>query len=208
MIRKVLGNASQPTWKDRLDAAHVDVLHLDQWQAQKTRFRHTTEGGLDLAISLERNVHLRDGDVLTWDDAARRATVVRVDLQDVMVIRLDALFGRSPEDIARTCVELGHALGNQHWPAVVKGTAVYVPLTVNQAVMNSVMKTHAFHEITYEFAPGAAIIPYLSPRESRQVFGGADAVPHSHHHGLEHSHDHGEAIEHDHDHPHHDHPRH
>ncbi|WP_274608946.1 hypothetical protein [Lamprobacter modestohalophilus] len=24
----------------------------------------------------------------------------------------------------RTCVELGHALGNQHWPALVKGTCV------------------------------------------------------------------------------------
>ena len=54
----------------------------------------------------------------------------------------------------RTCVELGHALGNQHWPALVKGDRVYVPLTVDRKVMASVMKTHRFEDIAYEFAAG------------------------------------------------------
>ena len=62
-----------------------------------------------------------------------------------MVVDLDGLLGRSrPRSLARTCVELGHALGNQHWPAVVKGTRVYVPLTVDRRSWRSVMKTHAF----------------------------------------------------------------
>ena len=46
----------------------------------------------------------------------------------------------------RTCVELGHALGNQHWPALVKGDRVFVPLTVDRKVMASVMNTHRFEE--------------------------------------------------------------
>ena len=90
-----------------------------------------------------------------------------------MVVHLDELLGADPPTLAiRTCVELGHALGNQHWPAVVKGTTVYVPLTVDRKVMASVMRTHAFAGITYEFVAGTEVIPYLAPHEARRLFGG------------------------------------
>jgi urease accessory protein len=200
VIETLLGNVNDAAWKVKLENARVDVLDLDQWQAQKNRFRRKTDGGVDLAISLERNVHLRDGDILFWDNVTRLAIIARIHLKDVMVIRLDDLLSQAPELLGRTCLELGHALGNQHWPAVVKGTTVYVPLTVNQQVMNSVMKTHAFEGITYEFAPGGTVIAYLSPHESRKLFGGAESVPHSHVHDLEH--DHGIVHSHEYDHSH------
>jgi len=206
VIETLLGNSEDPDWKVRLENARVDVLSLDQWQAQKNRFRRKTDGGIDLAISLERNIHLHDGDVLLWDNASRLAIITRIQLKDVMVIRLDGLLLQAPELLGRTCLELGHALGNQHWPAVVKGTSVYVPLTVNQQVMNSVMKTHAFEGITYEFVPGKTVIAYLSPHESRKLFGGAESVPHSHVHdhehdlGIAHSHEHDQSHEHEHKH--------
>ena len=82
----------------------------------------------------------------------------------------------------RTCVELGHALGNQHWPALVKGTRVFVPLTVDRKVMASVMNTHRFEGIRYEFVPGDDIVPYLAPHESRRLFGGAEGPVHTHTH--------------------------
>jgi len=204
VIETLLGNSEDPAWKVRLENARVDVLSLDQWQAQKNRFRRKTDGGIDLAISLERNLHLHDGDVLFWDSASRLAIITRIQLKDVMVIRLDGLLLQAPELLGRTCLELGHALGNQHWPAVVKGTSVYVPLTVNQQVMNSVMKTHAFEGITYEFVPGKTVIAYLSPHESRKLFGGAESVPHSHIHDHEHdhviAHSHDQSHEHEHKH--------
>lgn len=77
-----------------------------------------------------------------------------------------------------TCVELGHALGNQHWPAVIRGTRVYVPLTIARTVMASVMKTHAFEGISCAFAPGAEVISYLAPHEARRLFGAADGHRH------------------------------
>ena len=80
----------------------------------------------------------------------------------------------------RTCVELGHALGNQHWPAVVKDNQVFVPLTVDRKVMASVMRTHAFAGVEITFLAGAEVIPYLAPHEARRLFGGADSTPHSH----------------------------
>jgi urease accessory protein len=182
LVEAVLGNAAEPHWAARLAGAAVDSLELDHWEAQKNRFRKKTAGGVELAVSLDRGTFMRDGDVLLWDAAAARAVVARISLRDVMIIHLDGMAGAPPEIALRTCVELGHALGNQHWPALVKGNRVYVPLTVDRTVMASVMNTHRFEGIRYEFVPGGEIVPYLAPHESRRLFGGAEGPVHSHSH--------------------------
>ena len=180
LIEKVLGNIADREWVARLAAATVEPLALDHWEAQKNRFRKKTASGTEVAVSLDRGAFLRDGDVLIWDENTARAVVARISLRDVMVIHLDALAALSPEIAARTCVELGHALGNQHWPALVKDTRVFVPLTVDRKVMASVMNTHRFEDIRYEFVPGGDIVPYLAPHESRRLFGGAEGPVHTH----------------------------
>jgi urease accessory protein len=182
LVETVLGNAADPQWAARLAGAAVDALELDHWEAQKNRFRKKTAGGVELAVSLDRGSFMHDGDVLVWEAAAARAVVARISLRDVMIIHLDRLAEASPELAMRTCVELGHALGNQHWPALVKGNLVYVPLTVDRKVMGSVMNTHRFEGIRYEFVAGGEIVPYLAPHESRRLFGGAEGPLHSHTH--------------------------
>jgi urease accessory protein len=182
LVEVVLGNAADPEWAARLAAAAVDALELDHWEAQKNRFRKKTAGGVELAVSLDRGTFMRDGDVLVWDEQVRRAVVARISLRDVMIIHLDGMTEAAPEIALRTCVELGHALGNQHWPALVKGSRVFVPLTVDRKVMSSVMNTHRFEGIRYEFVPGGEIVPYLAPHESRRLFGGAEGPVHSHTH--------------------------
>lgn len=190
VIETIIGSIHETAWKTRLEQARLDWLVLDQWEAQKSRLRKSSQNGLDLAISLPRGILLRDGDILIWDEAQRTATVARVNLKDVMVVELSALQTQNSEVLVRTCVELGHALGNQHWPAVVKGNRVFIPLTVDKKVMASVMKTHAFRGITYEFIPGSEVIPYLAPHESRRLFGGAEGPIHSHVEEHDHPHDH------------------
>ena len=190
VIETIIGNIHETAWKARLEQATLDWLVLDQWEAQKSRLRKSSQNGLDLAISLPRGILLRDGDILKWDEAQGTATVARVNLKDVMVVELSALQTQNSEVLVRTCVELGHALGNQHWPAVVKGNRVFIPLTVDKKVMASVMKTHAFPGITYEFIPGSEVIPYLAPHESRRLFGGAEGPIHSHVEEHDHPHDH------------------
>jgi urease accessory protein len=180
LIEKVLGNAAEPEWAARLAAGTVEPLALDHWEAQKNRFRKKTPGGVEVAVSLERGAFLRDGDVLLWDEASARAVVARISLRDVMIIHLTELAAQPADYAMRVCVELGHALGNQHWPALVKGTRVFVPLTVDRRVMASVMNTHRFEGIRYEFVPGDDIVPYLAPHESRRLFGGAEGPVHTH----------------------------
>lgn len=189
LIESIVGNSSEAAWTERLAGATIDSLPLDQWEAQKNRFRKTTRAGVEVAVSLDRNTHLHNGDILFWDEANRIAIVAAIELKDVMVIDLAGLTGLPPDTMLRVAVELGHALGNQHWPAVIKGLQVYVPLTVDHKVMASVMRTHGFAGITYSFAPGAEVIPYLAPHEARRLFGGAEGPVHTHVHEHNHSHD-------------------
>src|SRR5262245_44777744 len=168
VIETVLGNIADPEWSERLSTANVDLLEVDQWEAQKSRFRKTSAKGTELAISLDRGTYIHDGDVLVWDGKAAEAIVVRIELHDVMIVHLDDLMHLAPEMVMRTCVELGHAMGNQHWPALVKGKRVYVPLTVDRKVMASVMNTHRFEGIRYEFIPGREVVLSLAPHEARR----------------------------------------
>lgn len=180
LVEAIVGNAADAPWVERLAAVTVDPLPLDHWEAQKNRFRKRTQGGVELAVSLDRGTFMRDGDILLFDEAAGRAVVARITLRDVMVVSLDEVATRSPDIMLRTCVELGHALGNQHWPALVKDNRIYVPLTVDRKVMASVMNTHRFEGVRYEFMPGSAIVPYLAPHESRRLFGAAEGPVHTH----------------------------
>lgn len=196
LIEKVLGNIHDLEWKSRLEQAHIDILELNQWDAQKNRLRKDTQRGKSIAISLDRNTFLHDGDILSWNEEKQDAIVCKIALCEVLVIDLSALQKKKPEQIIEQCVQLGHALGNQHWPAVVKNGYVYVPLAVNRLVMNSVMKTHHFNDISYSFAPGAEIANNLDPAESRKLFGGTERSmtpeeEHSHEHNHHHGHTHG-----------------
>jgi urease accessory protein len=177
-VDAIVGHASEDDWPDLLTEAQVDVLHLDQAEAQKSRLRKATDGGMEVAISLDRGTQLRDGDILLWDEVRRTAIVARIDLKEVLVIDLGALLDGPREVSMARCVELGHALGNQHWAAVVKGQRVYVPLTVARRVMASVMRTHSFEGVTYSFVPGADVIPDLASHEARRLFGAAEGHRH------------------------------
>ncbi|HEY6492282.1 MAG TPA: hypothetical protein VIZ43_03350 [Trebonia sp.] len=170
-VDAVLGSSADGDWADRLRTARVDIVRIDQAEAQKSRLKKQSSAGTDIAVSLDRGVQLRDGDVLHWDEAARTAIVARVELGDVLVVDLSGLAARPVLEAMSECVALGHALGNQHWPAVVKGTRVYVPFAIAREVMTSVLKTHAFPGVTYSFAPGAEVAGRLTPGEARRLFG-------------------------------------
>lgn len=182
VITEIIGNIHQPEWAERLKDYHIENLYLDQWTAQKSRFLITSDHGNEFPIALKRGSRVVDGDIVVLDEKARNAAVLRLDLSNVLVIDMSGLENRTPLDIIRISVELGHALGNQHWPAVVKGSKVYVPLTVDKKVMMSVMETHNIDGITYGFQAGTDVIPYLAPHEIRRLFGGASHESHSHVH--------------------------
>lgn len=180
IFTEIIGNIHSPKWKARLENARVESIFLDQWTAQKSRFMAKSDHGNEYPVALRRQSQITDGDILSYDPSENKAIVLRIELTPVLEIDLSRLENKSPEEIIRISVELGHAIGNQHWPAVVKGTKVYVPLTVDKKVMLSVMETHHIDEITYQFHQGQEVIPYMAPHEIRRLFGGASHTSHAH----------------------------
>ena len=193
IYNRIIGNLHAAEWTGIATACRVDRIVLDQWTAQKSRFTASGEDGCEYAVALDRNTRLHDGDILEYDAAGGRIVAVRLELNDVMVADLSDLQSESVGHAVRIAVELGHAIGNQHWPAVVKGLQVYIPLTVDRKVMRSVMQTHHLEGVSYEFRAGSDVIPYLAPHEIRRLFGGAgrecDEHHHSHTHEYAHQHD-------------------
>lgn len=179
---QIAGNIKEPLWRERLKECEIEYLPLDQWTAQKSRFVACGDKGNEYAVALTRHLQVATGDILLYDPKEKRAVVIKVELKQVLVIEMNELLMQDKECIARTAVELGHAIGNQHWPAVVKGSRVYVPLTVDKKVMESVMETHHIEHICFSFHPGEEVIPYLAPHEVRRLFGGASQESHSHLH--------------------------
>ena len=53
-VDAVLGSSADSEWAGRLRTARVDVLHLDQADAQKSRLRKRTSSGTEVAVSLPR----------------------------------------------------------------------------------------------------------------------------------------------------------
>lgn len=195
---EVIGNLNlSDEWKEKLKDADIDYVFLDQWTAQKSRFLGKGTSGKEYPIALARNSRVSDGDIIEYDPSGKKAVVIKIELSPVLVVDLSGISKSEPDDIIRVSLELGHAIGNQHWPAVVKGTKVYVPLTVDKKVMLSVMETHHIEGITYDFQKGVEIIPYLAPHEIRRLFGGAGHESHSHEHTHHHA-DHSHGM-HDHD---------
>lgn len=186
---KIIGNLSSPEWRDRIGDCDVEYMELDQWTAQKSRFVAKGDRDNSYAVALERHSQIADGDVVDYDPQQHRIVAIRIRLNEVMVIDLGGLARQTPETVIHIAFELGHAIGNQHWPAVVKGTTVYVPLTVDRKVMDSVMRTHHIENISYVFRPGDQIIPYLAPHEIRRLFGATGPDSHTHSH-TEHCHEH------------------
>ena len=215
---EILGNMLQnPEWEEKLKNVEIDYVPLDQWTAQKSRFLAKGASGQEYPVALKRHTQVADGDIISYEPESGKAVVLRIELNPVMVVELDGMAKAKPEEIIRIALELGHAIGNQHWPAVVKGTKVYVPLTVDKKVMMSVMETHHIEGITFRFEKGFDVIPYLLPHEIRRLFGGAGHESHSHddhghivhyhghtHNGVEHfhehSHNHGDTEDHTHSH--------
>ena len=183
---EILGNIHTPEWSAKIEKiGNVEKIHLDQWMAQKSRFLGKGDKGGEYPVALKRMSQVKDGDVILYEPENNRAVILTLDLSPVLVADLGKLAEKDPATIIRHAVEFGHAIGNQHWPAVVKGTKIYVPLTVDKKVMLSVLDTHHIEDITYEFEPGREVIPYLAPDEVRRLFGGAGHESHAHVHPHE-----------------------
>ncbi len=177
VVEAVLGNLGEDA---RLRDLHrrwqaegrVETVALTPLDAQKGRLRIQTDKGTPLGLSLGRGTALRDGDVLHLDEAQARMIVAQLMPEEVLVITVKPA---AAEEFLRVAVRLGHVLGNQHWPVKVEGLSVYVPVSVDRQVMETVLKTYGLQGITYRFEDASVgAIPRIVPHDHPH--------PHGHHH--------------------------
>ncbi len=178
---EVIGNLRSPEWAERLKEAEVEFLDLDQWVAQKSRFVATSRRGHAIAVALHQRCGLKEGDLLHFDPVRNFALAIHLLPSDVLVVSLDGLKALSAEEREATLFELGHAIGNQHWPALMHHGEIFLPLVADRKVMSAVLESHRFQGLSYQFRTGEEVIPHLSPSEIRSLFGAAE--PSTKHHG-------------------------
>lgn len=180
IFKSIIGNLSDSEWQERKSRSSVEYIPLKEWQAQRSRLLVESDVGRQYAITLPRHTTVKDGDILYADSS--HIIAIHLSLSQIMTIDMSQVKTLPPEQIISASVELGHALGNQHWPAVVKGEKVYVPLAVDRRVMESVMQTHRFEHLSYSFSAAEELLPHLSPSEVRRLLGSSDAHSHAHSH--------------------------
>lgn len=168
IVDRRLGNVSSDiglegyvdSLEEKGQVERVKITHRD---AQKRRLRVEAESGEDVGIALEEDFHLENGDVLCLGDDDSNVVVVEVSASEAMVIKVNSIL-RDRESFAYG-VALGHMLGNQHWPIKVDGFTVLTPVNVDRLVMETVLRTHGFEGLEWEFKnvePGE--VPDAIPR--------------------------------------------
>jgi urease accessory protein len=178
VVEEILGNIREHARLGELHrrwqaTGHVETVELTPLEAQKGRLRTITDKGTLLGIRLGRGSALRDGDVLYLDESEARVIVARLKPEEILIITVKAT--ASPAQLLRVAVQLGHVLVNQHWPVKVEGTSVYVPVSVDKKVMETVLKTYDLPGIEYRFEEGTVgAISRIVPHER--------AHPHEHPH--------------------------
>ena len=124
----------------RWEHAHqLEEVTLNEREAQKSRLRLQTSTGQELGLVLPRGTETTDGDIFAFTDR-EGGLLVHLALQEVMVLTLHP--GLPLGEQHHWLVRLGHVLGNQHWPVASVNDAVLVPVSLDRAVMETVLRTH------------------------------------------------------------------
>jgi urease accessory protein len=107
-IERVLGSRFDAALAERIhELEHreaIDILTVPVADVSRRRFRSTTQGGREVAISLSRDQRLFDGAVL----------VLEPDLAIVVRVARERWLRLQPGTIA-DAIELGYHAGNLHW---------------------------------------------------------------------------------------------
>ena len=171
VVEAILGNAGKDPRLGDLErrwqaTGRAETVELTPAEAQKGRFRTVTNKGTPLGISLGRGTIVRDGDVLYLNEPEERMIVARLKPEQVLMITVKP--AGSPADLLRIALQLGHVLGNQHWPVKIEGMSVYVPVSVDRKVTETVLRTYNLEGIEYRFEQGSVgaisrVIPLEHP---------------------------------------------
>ncbi|MEM6451131.1 MAG: urease accessory protein UreE [Cyanobacteria bacterium P01_D01_bin.105] len=127
----------------------------------KGRILTRTASGQPVGLMKDRDWQLREGDVL--ETVQGHLVLVHVEAQPLMALR----FSPNAHNHPTALVQLGHTLGNQHWPITVRGDVVYVEMVATQAQMEKVVNEMAIAlkikglKVSFEAKPVEDAVEFL-----------------------------------------------
>jgi len=101
-------------------------VHLQQSDRAKGRISCKSTSGKAIGIIKSRDLKIHTGDV--YQTNQNNLLLVQLLAEEVLILSLP----KETKDSAGQLVQLGHLLGNQHYPIQIKNQKVYVQLNSNQ----------------------------------------------------------------------------
>lgn len=121
------------------------AVAVERSDRAKGRILTQTASGQPVGISKGRGWLLRDGDVFSVGGVGgaslgeNRLVLVSVQAQRVMALT----FSLGVQNDPTALVQLGHVLGNRHWPVAIKEQTLYIELVAEAALIESTLKETA-----------------------------------------------------------------
>ena len=172
-----LGNVNdQAALAEKIEVEKASVLQvrIDRCDRIKGRIFTTALSGRSIGIIKGRNWLLRDGDVLATQSAEVTTEYVLVSLKEQQLIAIR--FDPNAHNHAVKLMQLGHVLGNHHWPITLCGDVLYVELLADASLVESTVQ-----EVVETLGIRGLRITKES-KSAQQAIDFASQVSSSHHH--------------------------
>ena len=110
---------------------------IERSDRAKGRILAQTTAGQKIGIVKGRDWLLRAGDVF----ALKGNRLLLVGIQSQTVIALT--FAEDTQNDSAALIQLGHVVGNRHWPVTIKEKTLYIELVAEAALMESIIRENA-----------------------------------------------------------------
>ncbi len=145
-----LGNLTEDTSivqriKIARDRQQCLEVHLSQSDRAKGRIQAQSTSGVSVGIIKSRDWSLRQGDVFVTESG--KLLLIYLQQQRLMVLS----FTEPVTDRAIELVHLGHALGNQHCPIVIRNQKIYLQPTGDTAIIEKIIRDFQIPGLKIEY---------------------------------------------------------
>ena len=133
-IHTIIGSYSDDEYHNLIHemeaSGAVDFLELSNIDLSRRRFRHKTRMGVELAISLDRDIKLFDGAILEIKE--KSAIVVKVKPEKWLKVRSKK---------AGLNLKLGYFAGNLHWAVRFADDSIFIEIQENSTEYKNRLKS-------------------------------------------------------------------
>lgn len=130
-----LGNINHDPQLAQMIVAHpYEEMTLPSSDRHKGRIYSYTDSGVAVGIIKSRDRSLHSGDLFETDNGH----ILLINLQEVELLVLD--FSTVDPDLAQAkLVQLGHVLGNHHYPMTIQDQKVFVQLVTDKIIVEKLI---------------------------------------------------------------------